>query len=77
MHNYVHILCRTIGVKQPLRKISYVIDLSPCLGVLDVSATRQMHSNYSMLALTKVDEHSPMHALVEAGKWHHLPGRGN
>ena len=30
---------------------------------MDVSATRQVHSNY------------PMHALEEAGGWYHLPGR--
>ena len=42
-------------------------DLSPRLGVFDVSATRQMHSNYPMLAIAEAGGHSPMHALEEAG----------
>ena len=52
-----------------------VTDLSPRLGVLGVSATRQMHFNSPMLAIAEAVGHSPMHALAEAGGWHYLPGR--
>ena len=51
-----------ISQNSHLSKISYVTDLFPLLEVLDVSATIQMHSNSSMLALAEVSGHSPMHA---------------
>ena len=28
-----------------------------------------------MLVIAEAGGHSPMHALAEAGGWHHLPGR--
>ena len=40
--------------------------------VLEVSATRQMHSNASMLAKVEAVGSSP--SLAEAGEGHHLPG---
>ena len=40
-----------------------------------VSATRQMHS--SNACPTEAGGHSPTHALVETGGWHHLPGLGD
>ena len=61
MQNHVHILC----------KISYATDLSPRLGVLDVSATREMYSVSPMLAIAEASGHFPMHALAEAGEWLH------
>ena len=45
------------------------------LWVLDVSATRQIHSNYSMLAIAVVVGHYL--SLAEAGEGHHLPGLGD
>ena len=45
------------------------------LGVLDVSASRQMHSNSSMLAIEEAGEQSP--SLEEAGDGHHLTGLGD
>ena len=45
------------------------------LGVLDVSATRQMHSNSSMLAIAEAGGHSP--SLAEAGEVHHLTDLGD
>ena len=68
MHKYVHILCGTCVVKKAITQHQIVTDPSPRLGVLDVSATRKMHSNYSMLALAEVGGHSPMNDLAEAGK---------
>ena len=45
------------------------------LGVLDVCATRQMHSNSLILAKAEAGRHSP--SLAEAGEGHHLPGFGD
>ena len=47
------------------------------LGVLNVSATRQMHSNSSNASNSwgRCGGHSP--SLSEAGVGHHLPGLGN
>ena len=45
------------------------------LGVLDVSASRQMHFNSSMLAKAEVGGLSP--SLAEAGEGNHLPGLGD
>ena len=45
------------------------------LGFLDVSATRSIHSNSSMLAKAEAGGHSP--SLAEAGEGHQLPGIGD
>ena len=45
------------------------------LGVLDLSAKRQIHSNSSMLAIAEADGHSP--SLAEAREGHRLPGLGD
>ena len=39
-----------------------------------MSATRQMHSNSSMLAIAEAGGHSP--SLAKAGEVHNLPGLG-
>ena len=75
MNKYVHILFDTCGVKKATTQHQIVTDLSPHVGVLDVSATRQMHSKYPMLAIAEDSGHSP--SLAEEGGWHHLPGLGD
>ena len=48
------------------------------LCVLDVSDTRQMHSDSPMLAIAEaIAGHSLMISLEEAGDWHHLPVCGD
>ena len=75
MHKYVHVLCGTCGVKKATTQNQIVADLSPHIGVLDVSATRHMHSNSPILAIAEAGGHSP--SLAESGGWHHLPGLGD